>query len=359
LYHAHVPGISGGFVGVDVFFVISGFLITGLLVREHEQRHTVSILKFYARRARRILPASTVVVILTIFATYHWLGFLEGNTVAVGAKWTAVFLANIHLAQIGTSYFGSQAQPSPLQHMWSLSVEEQFYVVWPGLFLGVSALGRRVNLRMKLGILLVAIVVSSLIWSIVQTSDSSTWAYFSPLTRAWELGLGGLVAVVAPFLGRIPHRVAWAMGLVGLACIVVSGFLFNSLTPYPGSAAALPVFGTGLLIAAGTAAESLPTERLLATRPFQWFGARSYSLYLWHWPILIIASEYAFKPLSLEKNLLWVLVAIVGAALSYRFVENPIRKNNFLQGRPIVSVGMGIVLILVTIGVAQWQLSTH
>ncbi len=359
LYHAHVPGISGGFVGVDVFFVISGFLITGHLVREHEQRSSISILGFYARRARRILPASTLVVLLTVFAAYHWLGFIEGNSVAVDAKWTAVFLANIHLAQVGTSYFGSQAPPSALQNMWSLGVEEQFYVVWPGLFLLVALVGRRLNLRVKLGIVLVAIVACSLMWSILQTSDNSTWAYFSPLTRAWELGVGALVAVVAPLLGRIPRQAVLAMAGLGAAGVVGSGFLFNASTPYPGSAAALPVFATALLIAAGTAVANLPTERILSTRPFQWFGARSYSLYLWHWPILIIAAEHSFRPLALWQNLLCVLVAIVAADLSYRFVENPVRRSRFLQARPLVSVAMGIGLILVTLGIAQWQLSIH
>jgi peptidoglycan/LPS O-acetylase OafA/YrhL len=359
LYHAHVPGVRGGFVGVDVFFVISGFLITGLLVREHEQRSSISILKFYARRARRILPASTVVVIFTVVAAYHWLGFLEGNAVADDAKWTAVFMANIHLAQIGTSYFGSQTPPSALQHMWSLGVEEQFYVVWPGLFLLVAAVARRVNVRIKLGVLLVAIVASSLAWSIVQTSNSSTWAYFSPLTRAWELGVGALVAIVAPLLGKIPRPAAFAMALAGLAGLLASGFWYTASTAYPGSAAALPVFATALLIAAGSAAATLPTERVLATPPFQWFGARSYSLYLWHWPILIIAAEYSFKPLTVWQNLLWVLVAVVAAALSFRFIENPIRKSTYLQQRPLASVAMGLVLIGLTIGLAQWQISSH
>jgi peptidoglycan/LPS O-acetylase OafA/YrhL len=243
--------------------------------------------------------------------------------------------------------------------MWSLGVEEQFYVVWPGLLLLVSAVGRRINIRLKLGIVLLAIVISSLVLSILQTSDNSTWAYFSPLTRAWELGLGALVAIVAPLLRRVPKRVAWAMGLLGMAGLMASGFLLDAATPYPGSAAALPVFGTALLIAAGTATAGLPAERLLSTRPFQWFGARSYSLYLWHWPILIIATEYSFKPLLLWQNLLCVLAAIVGAALSYQFVENPIRRNRFLQKRPILSIALGIALILSVIGVAQWQISIH
>ena len=338
--------------------MISGFLITGLLVREHERRSTISILRFYARRARRILPASTVVVIFTVFAVYHWLGFVEGNSVAVTAKWTAVFLANIHLAQIGTSYFGSQAPPSAPTHVVTRRRGTVLRGVAGTLLIG-GRVGRRLNVRIKLGILLVVIVAASLTWSILQTGDNSTWAYFSPLTRAWELGVGALVAVVAPWIGKLPRQAALWIGLAGLGALLASGFWFTASTAYPGSAAALPVFGTALFIAAGTAAANLPGERLLATRPFQWFGARSYSLYLWHWPILIIATEYAFKPLPLWQNLMWVLVAIVAAALSYRFIENPVRRSTYLSKRPLVSVALGIALILITIGIAQWQISAH
>ncbi len=360
LYHAHVPGVSGGFVGVDVFFVISGFLITGLLVREGERRGSVSILGFYARRARRILPASAVVVLFTLFASYRWLGFLTGNAVAQGAAWTSVFMANIHFALVGTSYFGSQQAPSPLLHMWSLGVEEQFYVVWPGLFLLVSLVAaRRVNRRAALAATLGAIVVASLAWSVVETSTSATWAYFSPLTRAWELAAGGLLAVSAPAISRFPRRAAVAMGLGGAALIAFSTVRLSPLTLYPGSAAVYPVAGAALLIAAGTAAAGLPAERVLALRPMQWLGARSYSLYLWHWPLLIIATEYAGHALSVTDNLGWAAVAVLAAALSFRLVERPIRRSPLLARRATLSVAMGIGIVGLCMAIAQWQLHTH
>src|ERR1700751_5309705 len=142
LYHGFHAPFTGGFVGVDVFFVISGFLITNLLLQEKTRNGRISISRFYARRVRRILPAATLVVLATVFAVYYWLGFIAGNQIADDAKWTAVFMANVHFGLLGTDYFGSQLLPSPLEHMWSLGVEEQFYLVWPGLFLGLVLLVR-------------------------------------------------------------------------------------------------------------------------------------------------------------------------------------------------------------------------
>jgi peptidoglycan/LPS O-acetylase OafA/YrhL len=206
--------VRGGYVGVDVFFVISGFLITGLLLRERSDTGKISIVAFYARRVRRILPAATVVVILTVLAAYHFLGFLEGDSVANDARWASVFLANIHFAAIGTQYFSAEAPPSPLQHMWSLGVEEQFYVVWPTVVLLVGAVLPRVSLRMRLGAVLGVIIVASFSWSVIETLHNGTRAYFSPLTRAWELAAGGLLAVAAPLLGRIPRKVAIWLGFL-------------------------------------------------------------------------------------------------------------------------------------------------
>ena len=359
LYHAGVPGIRGGFVGVDVFFVISGFLITGLLLREADTSGRVSLPKFYARRCRRILPAATVLVVFTVLASYHWLGFLMGNSVADDAKWATVFLANIHFAFIDTQYFSSQAPPSPLQHMWSLSVEEQFYFVWPVLVLLVAAVARRISLRLRLGVVLGLITVASFIWSVVQTSDNEVWAYFSPFTRAWELAIGGLLAVAAPLVGSIPTKCAWVMGYLGFIGIVLSGVLYSAQTPYPGSAVALPVMGAVLVIGAGSALGGPGVERLLAPRPVQWLGARSYSWYLWHWPLLVIPAEYAGKSLSVWDNLFWVLVALVAAMLSYWVIEKPIRGSRALRARPLVSVAMGACLILASLAVAQRSLQTH
>jgi peptidoglycan/LPS O-acetylase OafA/YrhL len=359
LYHADVPGVRGGFVGVDVFFVISGFLITGLLVREADASGRVSLPKFYARRCRRILPAATVLVIFTVLASYHWLGFLMGNSVADDAKWATVFLANIHFADLGTQYFSSQAPPSPLQHMWSLSVEEQFYFVWPVLVLVVAAVARSVSLRLRLGIVLGVITVASFVWSVVQTSHNGVWAYFSPFTRAWELAIGGLLAIAAPLVSRLPSKWAWVMGYLGLGGIILSAVLYSAQTPYPGSAVALPVMGAVLIIGAGSALGGPGVERVLAPRPVQWLGARSYSWYLWHWPLLVIPAEYAGKSLSVWQNLFWVLLALVAAMVSYRAIERPIRGSRGLRARPLLSIAMGACLLVASLAVAQRSLQAH
>jgi peptidoglycan/LPS O-acetylase OafA/YrhL len=359
LYHANVPGVRGGFVGVDVFFVISGFLITGLLVSEAGRSGRVSILRFYARRARRILPAATLVIILTVLASYHYLGFLVGNQVADDGKWATVFLANIHFASLGTNYFSSEVPPSPLQHMWSLSVEEQFYAVWPLLVLLVTAAARRFSLRVCLGAVLGVIIVASFAWSVIETDQNGVWAYFSPLTRGWELAAGGLVAVAAPLVERIPRMVAIALGGIGLIGVIVSGTTYSSHTTYPGAAVALPVLGTAAVIVAGSAVAGSGVELLLRLRPVQWLGARSYSLYLWHWPFLVIAAEHAGKTLSVGQNLLWVLAALGASMISYRLIENPVRRAGVLIKRPVVSIALGLCLIGASLGVAQLELQNH
>jgi peptidoglycan/LPS O-acetylase OafA/YrhL len=360
LFHAYHGPFTGGFVGVDVFFVISGFLITSLLLREQKRAGRISISGFYARRVRRILPASTLVVLITLFATYGWLGFIAGNTVANDAKWTAIFAANIHFGLVRTDYFGALLPPSPLQHMWSLGVEEQFYLVWPGVFLVLVLLARGAQHRKALAGALSLIIAASLIWSVIQTAVNQTWAYFSPLTRGWELALGALVAVLAPTIARL--RRAWApqaLAIAGLAGIALAAVLFTSDTRYPGSAVTLPVVGSAVLIAGGCANQRTIVGRALSARPMQWVGARSYSMYLWHWPLLIIPAQYATKELSAVQNTGWVLLTVVASAITYRLVENPVRRAKLLASRTGLSLAIGVILVGLTIFLAQWQIASH
>ena len=358
LYHGFHAPFTGGFVGVDVFFVISGFLITNLLLQEKARNGRISISRFYARRVRRILPAATLAVLATVFAVYYWLGFIAGNQIADDAKWTAVFTANIHFGLLGTDYLGSQLPPSPLQHMWSLGVEEQFYLVWPGLLLGLVLLVRGERHRNALAVTLLGIIGASLAWSVIQTRSNGTWAYFSPLTRAWELALGALVAVLATVAARVrPSWLIELLSLCGIAGIVVSALVLNSSTHYPGSAVALPVISTALLIAAGCANQRTLVGRALAVRPMQWIGARSYSLYLWHWPFLIIAAEYLRHDLSATQNTGLLLLALAAAAITYRLIENPARHARVLAQRTRLTLAIGAILIIVTVGIAQWQIA--
>ena len=349
LYHADVPRLTGGFVGVDVFFVISGFVITGLLLRERQRTGHTSILNFYGRRLRRILPAATLVILVTVIASYLLLGFVSGNAVANDGRWAAVFLSNFHFEEVGTNYFTAKLSPSPLQNFWSLSVEEQFYFVYPTLFLLITRLKGRLSQQTKMVIVLVLVIVVSYWFSVAQTAAQPTAAYFSPFTRAWELALGALVAVGTPWLKNMTTLSAAVLTWVGLAAIAAAAFAFTAQTPYPGSLVAIPVFGAALVIAGGVAAPRLGAERLLGLGPSQWLGKRSYSLYLWHWPILIIAAEHAGKStLPLADNLLLILLAIVISMASYRLVENPIRHWK-LPSSTTVAAGIATVVATVLI----------
>src|SRR5664280_2657515 len=282
LYHAGVPHVTGGFVGVDVFFVLSGFVITGLLLRERSATGKTGLLAFYGRRSRRILPMATLVIVVTVLASYHWLGFISGGYTASFGKAADLFYANFHLIATGTSYLTAQQPPSPLQNYWSLSVEEQFYVVYPTLFLLVARVRGRFSLRTRMSVALGVVIVASYWLSVTQTASHPASAYFSPFTRAWELALGALVAVSTTWLKHLPAQVAALLTWAGLAAIVYSAFVFNAQTAYPGSLVAVPVVGAGLIIAGGVAVPRAGAESLLGLGPFRWLGKLSYSLYLWH-----------------------------------------------------------------------------
>jgi peptidoglycan/LPS O-acetylase OafA/YrhL len=339
--HAGVPFVPGGFIGVDVFFVISGYLIAGLLYREVLVSGGFSLGAFWARRARRILPAATLVTVVTVFASIAWMSILDSRQVVIDALWASGFAANIHFAQQGVYYFAQDTGPSPLQHYWSLAVEEQFYVVWPLLLLaciGITKLLSRGRAhpaverlpRRAVVTMLVTVSLLSLVWSILQTVGSPATAYFSTFTRAWELGVGALMALVPPSaVRRLTDRGVHAMALLGAGLLIAACVLISEETPFPGVAAALPVMATAMLLLAGTGRVQTVPGRLLATTPMRHIGDWSYSLYLWHWPALILPA-YAFqRALTPSERLLAVFVVFTLSAYSYRFVEMPFR-----QGRP-------------------------
>ncbi len=360
LYHASIPGLSGGYVGVDVFFVISGFVITGVLLRERTSTGSTSIRAFYGRRARRIIPAATLVIIATVVATFIFVGSATGWTTAVDGKWASVFLANFHFAGTATNYLASQSPPSPLQNYWSLAVEEQFYIVYPTAFLVVAALMTRVPLRVRLGALLGATIVSSYVLSIVMTASNPSAAYFSPFTRAWELALGGLLAVTSDSLRRLGPLVAAGASWLGLGAIVSSAFVFTSATAYPGSLVVVPVLGSALVIAGGTAQPPYGAEVALRLRPFQLLGLVSYSLYLWHWPILTIAAQRDGKTtLPVGENLGLLILGLALAVVTYRLVENPIRHSKPLMTRRWASIAMGLCLIASSLAVTTFEVHRY
>src|SRR5579872_2114291 len=359
-FHAGTSALSGGYVGVDVFFVISGFVITGVLLRERTATGGTSVLVFYGRRCRRILPAATLVIVATVAITYFLLGVVSGDQAASDGRWAAIFLANFHFIAIGTNYLTSLRAPSPLQHFWSLAVEEQFYIVYPTLFALVAGARWLWSLRARLAIVLGSVIVSSFIFSVVLTSTNPTVAYFSPLTRAWELALGALVAVGTPWLRHVPRSVDTVMTWVGLGAIVVSAVSFGSHTAYPGSLVAIPVVGAALVIAGGSTAPRFGAEAVLGLAPMQALGRLSYSLYLWHWPILILAAQWQGKAsLPFRQNLVWVLVALALSAITYVLVENPVRHAKFPSRHRWASVGLGVALMSATVGLVTLELDVH
>jgi peptidoglycan/LPS O-acetylase OafA/YrhL len=359
LYHANIPGIHGGFFGVDVFFVVSGFVITNVLLRERASKGTNSIPGFYARRIRRILPAATVILIATVFATYHWLSFITGAVNADDAKYVAAFVGNFHFASLGTQYFNAGQPPSTLQQYWSLAVEEQFYLVWPVLFLLLTRPWRAFSSIGRLVCLLTLVIGVSLAWCIIETSQNEVWAFFSPLTRAWELGLGALLAVLGPHLrGRSP-RVGVVLTAVGVVAVLFCTWFYTSTTVWPGAAVIVPVVATGMIIAGGSLRVPGSFGPFATFAPIQWLGNISYSLYLVHWPIIAIATQYSIAPLPLHSEIELVALAVALSAVLYYSIENPLRRSRWLANRRLVTFAFGAVLIGLSYAAIYWHLSHY
>ncbi len=320
-YHAGLPGISGGYVGVDVFFVISGFLITGLLWQELAGTGQLSLTAFFARRIRRLLPTAVLVLVATLGASWLWLAPLRVPSVARDAAAAALYAANYRFALQGTDYLSAHAAPSPVQHFWSLGVEEQFYLLWPVLLVLAAAVIRparltRAGAAWALGVL----AAGSLALSLVLTDRAQPWAFYSLPTRAWELAGGGVLALVAPRLRQLPNPGATALGWSGLAGVGWAVVAYSPDTQYPGTAALLPVAGAMAVIAAGCAHPRSGPDLLLARRPMQQIGRLSYSLYLWHWPVLIIGATLVHGSLA-RAGLVGLSVLLAAATVRTRCAE--------------------------------------
>ncbi|GGR40372.1 peptidoglycan/LPS O-acetylase OafA/YrhL [Nocardioides luteus] len=357
--HVGFGSLTGGFVGVDVFFAISGFLITQQLIRQVRTEGRVSLLGFYARRARRILPAATLVLLATVVYAALFLGFVRTRVIALDALWSAAFAANFRFASLETDYFSAALPPSPLQHFWSLAVEEQFYLVWPLVILGcVWAIRKRrqaaettsgspegldrldLRRRRALVIALGVVIVASLLASAVLTRTSPEAAYFSPFTRGWELGLGAIAAIAFRDDGPQDATARWRAQILsafGMFFIVCACLQFNDATPFPGTPALVPVLGSVFIIVAGTLWHG-PTVvgRLLSVKPLQVVGNWSYSLYLWHFPVLVLAELQLGRELRWWEQVLLVALAFALAGLSYHFVEEPFRRG-VMWRRPLLS----------------------
>ena len=344
VYHAGVAAVPGGYIGVDVFLVVSGFLITGHLISQLERTSRIDFVEFYARRIRRILPASIVVLVLTVLASIAWLSPLAREAVLQDALATALYVPNYWFAVQGTNYLATDA-PSMFQHYWSLGIEEQFYLFWPAIL----ALGYLLVRRSRRGLfaLLAVVVVGSFAFSVWQLGQSQPWAFFSLPSRAWELGAGGLLAFGLRKGARFVQGAFVAvLGWVGLVALLGLAMVFDDSTVFPGVNALLPVLATCALIVGCTAEHPFSPFRALSLAPMQWFGMISYSLYLVHWPMLVLAQALIGPQEQLlpQSQLLLALAAIPVAHTLYVLVENPARSAEFwARARPRRTILTGLV----------------
>ncbi|MEE2854722.1 MAG: acyltransferase family protein [Actinomycetota bacterium] len=350
LFHADVPGVGGGYVGVDVFFVISGFLITGLLWREVSTTGTIGLRRFYGARARRLLPASALVGIVTAIGSVLLLPPLRVPDVLDDGLWSALYVGNYRFALQFRNYFDAKLPASPFQHYWSLGVEEQFYLVWPAVIIGTAWLIRRVGRRGTVGpepsrrpylVVLALIAAASFALSVVVSYVVPCVAFYSLPTRAWQLGLGGLVALAAGRLGRLQALPAAIAGWSGLALIVAAYLALSPTTVYPGTAALLPAIGTALVIGAGCAGPPRGCGRLLELPRMRAVGRVSYSWYLWHWPVLVFAPALLGHPLGLASRSAAVLLSAGLAVLTLHLIENPLRFAPLLRRSSLRSLALG------------------
>ena len=342
LYHADLAGFDGGYIGVDVFFVLSGFLITRLLVSEVERTGTVSLSGFWGRRARRLLPASTLVVVVTLVASRFALDPLTQGFAARSALAASGFGANILFWTRGG--YSQLEIPEPLLHFWSLAVEEQFYLFWP-IVIVVLARALRSRLDIRRATVAAALVLGgvSLVACILITPDRQPFAFYWLPTRAWELLVGALLAVAPARAVRVAPFVRAVLAWIGLLLIGICAVSFEDpALGFPGSRALVPVLATAAVILGGAHAPAGPVG-LLSWQPMQWIGKRSYAIYLWHFPVLVLA-EAEWGPIDAWGRASLLVASVLVAAASFVLLEDPVRRSAWLAARPGRSLSTGALL---------------
>jgi peptidoglycan/LPS O-acetylase OafA/YrhL len=337
IYHA--KWLDGGYIGVDIFYVISGFLITGILIRELDAKNTLSLIAFYARRTKRLLPASFLVIFATGIAGFLFLPASMRESFGRDLIAASTYISNFLFALWENDYQNLNSTPSPFIHFWSLAVEEQFYLFWPFFILVLFRIGKRRAVLLGM----VATLASSFIFSLYLTERAPIWAFYILPTRAWELAAGALL-VFLPEIKKARPLIA----LSAFSTLVIAAVIFNEATPFPGTAALAPVIATVLLLASRS--KWPPYIDFVAQSRFtQWLGAISYPLYLWHWPLLVIPAIYLGEELTTPQTILLLAITVALAGLTHKFVEEPMREVK-LSHRGVLSFAATATSISVLVG---------
>ena len=355
LAHSGVTGFSGGYIGVDLFFILSGFLITGALCEEYEKNAKLNILGFYSRRLKRLLPALVVVIIVTLVAAFILLPTFQAKAQIGSSPFASLWLSNFYFTFTDLDYFAELGQKDLFLHTWSLGVEEQFYLTWPFLVLLLIRLSRQKNhtgfdtgLRMIFGLCM--ILGASFALNLYWTKEQPLFAFYQMPSRAWQFALGAIVLLAVRRLDiqRDHHANVFAgfvILVVGLVATALCVNLYHEQMAYPGWAAILPSIAAALIILAG---HWLPEKQNpLTWRPLVWLGNRSYSLYLWHWPVLLLF-EALNGPLSNELTIIAVAVTFLLTEITYRLIERPFWKGSLGSFEPkrIIQTGSLVMLLL-------------
>jgi len=361
-YHTGIPGFVGGFTGVDVFFVISGYLITGLLLLDIERFGRVRILEFYARRVRRILPTLVLVVLTTVTVCFFLLSTALGEIQRVlnSAYATLMMAGNFYFLRGAEDYFSVRSEFQPLLHTWSLSVEEQFYLVWPAAIgLSCAVCARMNELRRRLVIAVALFIVASFACAVTLASWRNAWAFYLAPARAWELGIGGIIATLLPSARGVSLRLASVASALGLLLIIIGIATDSSQRFSPFVMAAFPVLGTGLVIAGNTLHPTGTVGRVLSIRVLVQLGLVSYAWYLWHWPALSIARILDVGRHNLLRDCIISLSTLALSFITLWFFERPLRfrLGGSLSARRVVSGGCGVILVtsLFVLGLHVWS----
>ena len=348
LYHVWPAAMPGGFIGVDVFFAISGFLITAHLLREVEATGRLSLWGFWARRARRLLPAALLTLLVCALGTIllvpqmYWQQFLA----EIGTS--TAYVQNWQLAADAVDYLAADNRASPVQHFWSLSAEEQFYVIWPLLILlGAMVVARK---RAAIAVVLATVTGLSLAYGISETASNPAAAYFVTPTRAWEFGAGGLLALLGTRMW-LPDGARAALSWAGIAAVGYAAIFYSTATPFPGSAALVPVLGALAIIHARLPAARWAPSPVLRWRPAQFLGDISYSVYLWHWPLLVFAPFVILDPGLTEMRVAVVVLTVLAAWATKVLVEDPVRRSTWLTAQPRMTFAVGAAATAVVAGV--------